>query len=200
MQAYYVIYNKYVFFHRCNLDVDVDQLKRLNNSLRIAIEMLKKSQQDVQKRLVELKNLMGELPTEETSPYKKCSISMTNGTDIDTVVDDFIFAYTSIVFLANDVISTIELRSTLKLLAIQRTYESYMGHLEKSKFKKLKISLKKRLFLLSCFHCFKTSFFFSWALIEDRQKLFNRTKTKKFMIFMQIIVYLKISCKNHGYI
>lgn len=137
MQAYYVIYNKYVFFHRCNLNVDVDQLKRLNNSLRIAIEMLKKSQQDVQKRLVELKNLMGELPTEETSPYKKCSICMTNGTDIDTVVDDFIFAYTSIVFLANDVISTNELRSTLKLLAIQRTYESYMGHLEKSKYKKL---------------------------------------------------------------
>lgn len=132
MQAYYVIYNKYVFFHRPNSN-DVVQLKRVNDTLKIAIEALKKSQQRVQKRLVDLKGLMEELPTEETSPYKKCSISITKGTDIDSVIADFVDAYTSIVILASDVIGSVETRSTLKLLAIQRTYESYMEHLEESK-------------------------------------------------------------------
>lgn len=132
MQAYYVIYNKSVSFHRPKSN-DVVQLKRLNDTLEVAIESLKTSQQDVQKRLVDLKSLMDELPTEETSPYKKIPICMTKGTDIDTVVDDFVDAYTSIVILATDVICSIETRSTLKLLAIQRTYESYMKHLENLK-------------------------------------------------------------------
>lgn len=128
MQAY----NKSVSFYRSDSN-DVVQLKRLNDKLKIAIEILKKSQQDVQERLVELRILMGALPTEETSPYKKCSICMKKGTDIDTIVDDFVDAYTSIVILASDGIGLVETRSTLKLLAIQRTYESYMNHLEKSK-------------------------------------------------------------------
>lgn len=132
MQACYVTYNKSVSVHRSDSN-DVVQLKRLNDKLKIAIEILKKSQQDVQKRLVELRILMGALPTEETSPYKKCSICMKKGTDIDTIVDDFVDAYTSIVILASDGIGLVETRSTLKLLAIQRTYESYMNHLEKSK-------------------------------------------------------------------
>lgn len=132
MQACYVTYNKSVSFHRPDSN-DVVQLKRLNDKMEIAIEILKQSQQDVQERLVNLKSLMGELPTEETSPYKNSSIFMTTGTDTDKVVDDFVDAYTSIVILASDVIGSVETRSTLKLLAIQRTYESYMKHLEKSK-------------------------------------------------------------------
>lgn len=132
MQACYVTYNKSVFFHRPDSN-DVVQLKRLNDKMEIAIKILKKSQQNVQERLVDLKRLMGELPTEETSPYKKCSICMKIGTDTDKVVNDFVDAYTSIVILASDVIGSVETRSTLKLLAIQRTYESYMKHLEKSK-------------------------------------------------------------------
>lgn len=132
MQTCYVTYNKSVSFHRLDSN-DVVQLKRLNDKMEIAIEILKQSQQDVQERLVNLKSLMGELPTEETSPYKNSSIFMTTGTDTDKVVDDFVDAYTSIVILASDVIGSVETRSTLKLLAIQRTYESYMKHLEKSK-------------------------------------------------------------------
>lgn len=128
----------YQIFHICaklsyNSNVDVDQLRRLSDTLKIAIEILKESKQEVQKRLEKLKELMDELPTEETSPYKKSSICTSDGTDFDAVAANFIRAYTNIVFLATDVIHSIEPRSTLKLLAIQRTYESQMNLLEKAK-------------------------------------------------------------------
>lgn len=89
------------------------------------------SQQSVQKRLAEFKELMEE-STEHNSPYKNDELCVGDVLDRKKIIEEFIKICTRIAFIGIDSTVSIDARANLKLMAIQRAYDVQIPMLKRA--------------------------------------------------------------------
>lgn len=112
---------------------DVKQLQQLERLLTFSIEELEASSKSVQEEKKN-KKIFG-FPDEIHSPYKNdrvCKQSIIP--NVDDVLKDFVREYTFFMHAAADIIHSDDSRAILKLLAIQRTYDSRIPLLKANKY------------------------------------------------------------------
>lgn len=110
-----------ISFLRSNEEADMEKLRHLLRILNSGIETLESSERKIQERL----QLITDVPTEENSPYKNDRVLKYQKTsNYEDAIQNFIDAYMLVACTTADILSSVSGRTTLKLLAIQRTCNS----------------------------------------------------------------------------